>query len=177
MPTVAEIFDDMLQRYQHAATMPCFTCEGEGHVVDYDSPSETTWQNVFSDDGLVGKVSSTQFPVSTCKHCSGSGTIQPLPYHERVLAPILSEVIYFVLSARADENFGTMNAALDWAETFLSRCRQVMLHDKDAMEQLPAVVEKILEGPPPTKQTTELRGALSQDDLRELGIVEQDDSE
>ena len=121
-----------------------------------------------------------------CPNCDGEGKFVPHEFSDEVLSAVLATVVVQVAHARSVERFDTMNRLIDLSSAWVLNGNQKFI-DNATPEQKEKYAKTLAEGVesafreevglPPLVDAPKEPGnsALTKDELRELGVLENDD--
>ncbi len=189
MPTLLESLDALPGVVIQLAEGPCALCEGSGERTHYDDkvgpcafcPNSSGFRDLPGGTKMrcgpcdgTGESATYESREGPCG-CDG-GIARPEPDHPIVVAAVLNNVMLEIYNCRSVEDFGSMNIAIDWGYRYaaarLATELQLLQDDPEARDQLQAKLERVVGSAEPDGPQLTGGGALTEDDLRELGIEE-----
>jgi hypothetical protein len=192
MPTEAEIFAKIHRSAVRLHTRPCtcttgeykwepgkcFVCDGEGTVRDLE--------RIFH--ASAGGLEVEDEPRKTCGRCEGSGlcdwcggALEVVPDADSypVIATVLVSWIQSMSITRAQEDFPRFSVQWDLLEAWLAHQQReaAPITEDQAKKVLEAMAPEIGPAPPSSSVAVLSGGALTDAELRELGVLEDGDAQ
>lgn len=169
--TPEEILDENVRNAIRAHSRECWKCHGEKVAVSFDDEPQTF---TLADGSKV-----TGRKHGPCSSCNGTGVIVPDIYAATIQCAAYSAMLGMVIRARHDEDFDTLNRALDWGWAYVTRMAQIAFSEEGASEELAGLLERMKDSPLDKllheNGSVAPAGGLSAEELRELGVLDESD--
>jgi hypothetical protein len=174
-----ELFERLVTTHIKLGTRPCWSCpadpgrcshcSGNGHYKFMGNP-------VFRLEELHDLECETCSGTGVCSFCNGQLVIVPDEYSPGVVCSVLVSTISAALMEREDNRFSDMNFILDMAYSWIERGKKMQAPEtaEDIAKTLEAfgIVEALgMQG----TETSRTSSALSEAELRELGLFNEKD--
>ena len=191
MPTEVEIFARIVRAAIRLNTTPClcttgeyprwkpgkcFSCDGHGTLRDVERIFRSGLEGTEVDENAT-KTCPPCEGSGACTHCQGKLDDAPDEYSAVVSGTVLAAWVQTMALTRGQENFSRLSVQWDVMEAWVFQgARAAGPPDGDTIDRLARALCD--DDPPPAVPRVGLSGgALTEDDLRELGLLEGTDGE